>query len=666
MSTPTPSTALQPAPYSIQASCELSEDHFLTDTVLVGADDKVLPFVNTNNNMVEAVVLTHGPDGLPSLAHLGRDPAATSGWTFTTIDAVPFGGITDAAVSSSSTHNAMIMAVGPKTPNGFLPACQLSLLEDGSWTCGSNGWVPALAGPLGVGATAAGDLYWYGWTQQANSKTRNWDYTFWRWNGMGASPGVGNGVVVMVLSFVLSSMTSPVTAYLMLDATVGSSTASCAVVMLNDTNSPKYGYRIVAYRLTDGDPDPIPVGIPNAGAASLLWSYVGAANTSGVPAQLWQNTNGVFSFIDETGAQTNIYDGGSVGDGQVAVWQLDDLYTFTLVDRQQQVASVVTQIGNPTTGFTLPIPLAGGIDRIYSLPTDPTQGTLFAVGTLGTLNVLTKDPTLGWTQTQVHQDGATLWPVTSWRTQISVLDANGVGVGGGQIRLGTDRPAGLWQPAGSTILTPAAPVTMTADGAGKLTVSIPAEDLDTAVLTAQALDRRGNPTGKPFTVTPNIDVQNFLAGNGSLTDIGKLTGKALLTAMNPVNPATPNAPPTRVFPNLADLAHATWAAGALNHVASLGLGYQPASSSDVQAALFDPTAVGTPAFQTSTDPNGFASLSGTLGASDWWDSAKNDAESAFHGLRHGVIAFKKMVSSWDKDAGQLGRQPGRRHRRWHR
>ena len=66
----------------------------------------------------------------------------------------------------------------------------------------------------------------------------------------------------------------------------------------------------------------------------------------------------------------------------------------------------MTQIGNPVTGFTLPIPLAGGIDRIYSLPTDPAQGTLFAVDTLGTLNVLTKDPTLGWTQTQVHQDSA--------------------------------------------------------------------------------------------------------------------------------------------------------------------------------------------------------------------------------------------------------------------
>ena len=59
----------------------------------------------------------------------------------------------------------------------------------------------------------------------------------------------------------------------------------------------------------------------------------------------------------------------------------------------------------------------------------------------------------------------------------------------------------------------------------------------------------------------------------------------------------------------------------------------------------------TPTFQSSTDPNAFSSLSGALGGVNWWDSAKNDAESAFHGLRHGVIAFKHMVSSWDKDAG---------------
>ena len=78
---------------------------------------------------------------------------------------------------------------------------------------------------------------------------------------------------------------------------------------------------------------------------------------------------------------------------------------------------------------------------------------------------------------------------------------------------------------------------MTADGGGRIIASIPAQELDTAVLTAQALDSTGQPTGQPFTITPNIDVQNFLAGTHSLTDIGKLNSSALTTATIPVDPA---------------------------------------------------------------------------------------------------------------------------------
>ena len=68
---------MQPGPYYIQASCDLSEDYFLTDDVLIGATDKVLPFLNTHTDTVEAVVLSH--DTGPLLAHLRRDPSATSG-----------------------------------------------------------------------------------------------------------------------------------------------------------------------------------------------------------------------------------------------------------------------------------------------------------------------------------------------------------------------------------------------------------------------------------------------------------------------------------------------------------------------------------------------------------------------------------------------------------
>ena len=273
---------------------------------------------------------------------------------------------------------------------------------------------------------------------------------------------------------------------------------------------------------------------------------------------------------------------------------------------------------------------------------------MFAVDAGQTLNVLTKDPALGWTQTQVHQDGARLQPVTSWQTQISVLDANNNAVAGGKVQMTVDRPAGLWQADGSTVLTPVSPVTMTADGSGRIIASIPAQELDTAVLTAQALDSTGQPTGQPFTITPDIDVQNFLAGTHSLTDIGKLTSDALTTATIPVDPANPDGPQTTVFPNLTSDG-AGPVVQALNHVATLGL--QPKVAGAVQSAMFDLTTT-PPTFQTSPSPAGFDSLRGQLGAIDWWDSAKNDVESAFHGLRHGVLKFKRMVSSWEADTEQ--------------
>ncbi len=41
---------VQPGPYYVQASCELSEDYFLTADVLIGPDNKVVPFVNNYQN----------------------------------------------------------------------------------------------------------------------------------------------------------------------------------------------------------------------------------------------------------------------------------------------------------------------------------------------------------------------------------------------------------------------------------------------------------------------------------------------------------------------------------------------------------------------------------------------------------------------------------------
>jgi hypothetical protein len=643
---------VQPGPYYVQASCDLSEDCFLTDDVVIVDGDRIMPFSVvdpfTGTVTVETLVLSTSGQ----LSHLYPDADATSGWSYTGVKA-PFDFVSDAAVVGGG-FGGQLMVTGPRSlpapPGATVAAAWLTRVGPGEWSVSKTGTVPEQIGQLSAGVSQDGP-YWYGWVPSEAGTMDQFSLFLCDPSNAGTE---------------MLTQQYPKDMQLTIEETVvlfdpgqvpNGPPTGFAVVLTSDKQISTYNQAGPASFSSQA------ASVLPTDAAALLWGYHTLGSTTGQPAILWQNENGIVGFQDETGTLnfTDFTYGSPAGDGQVAVWKLNGAYTCTFLDNG--LAQVVSEIPGTGSGFfswTAPIPLAGGIEQIYSLPTDPAESTLFAVAVdVKTLSVLTKDPALGWTQAQVHQDGASVQSVTSWRVQISILDTNRVGVAAGQIQLSTDRPVGFWQASGSTILTPAAPVTLTADSGGKITVSIPAEELDTAVLTAQALDSTGQPSGVPLAITPNIDVQNFLAGQGSLTGKGTLTGagsqpgQALLNAQNTSWDNTTQAYVSSgpLLPKLTS-AGAGAVAQALNHVASLGLGYQPSSGTDVQSVSFDLTPGVTPTFQSSTDPNAFTSLSGTLGVDNWWDSAKNDAESAFHGLRHGVIEFKHMVSSWDKEARQ--------------
>ncbi|MET0694442.1 MAG: hypothetical protein ABWY56_10955, partial [Propionibacteriaceae bacterium] len=404
-------------------------------------------------------------------------------------------------------------------------------------------------------------------------------------------------------------------------------------------------------------------GTPNA----LLWANTPAA---GQWQTAFSNTAGDIIYVDQSSAQaggTPLYAFGSpVNSGDLAAWVNDGAYTFTVL--AGGVVGVMSQAAADGP-FSLPIRLVDGVERIYSAVTDPTQSTLFTVMADTTLSVLTRDPTTGWTQHQVHQDTADMQQVDSYRAMISILDANGVGVAGAQAQITTDRVVGLWQePSTNTILEPGPYATVTADEKGKISVSIPAEELDCATLSVQALGPDGQPVGTKFVVTPHIDVANFFAGNTTLYGVGStLNGSAMQNA--------------GIFPNLNGASGATAAAAAVNHMATLGLNPQ-ATDGDTQSALFD-MSTSTPSFESSPNPNAYTIDTDALdakrrrdaarvakhrhhgkhhpyphpigdggGVSDWWNSVKHDADSAFHGLRHGAIKFKKMVTSWAGDVKQ--------------
>ena len=569
--------ALQPSPYYVQASCDLSEDYFLTDRVIVSGGDRVMPFARADGT-VEAIVLASGV-----LAHLARDASTVSGWSYTVIS-TGLPSITDAAVAASAAHGVSVLVVGPRVTGPVVQACIVALGSDGVWSITSTGPLPNFQGaPVAGGVTAAGDLYWYGWTQTVSNG--QYVYQFFKWDGSGPNFGITHGRLLLRLSYPLATLGSIVNVIMLYDARPGANVPGFAVVTIADIDQAD-GFTIQTFDQAGSGASGVftPSAIPvTPGVAALHWAYCTPTSRSAYPGILWQEPSGIVVFQDETGAFRELYGfGATAGDGQVAAWLLDGMYAFTIID--DGVAQAVTQFGViPNQAFTLPIPLVTGIDRVYGQPSDPTQATLFVVDWASTFNVLAKDATGVWSYLPIHQDGATLQQVTSWRIQLLVQDANTTPSAERRCGSAPTRRSECWQSTGNTMLG-SAPVTLTADPTGRITFSIPTSELDTATLTAQALDADGQPTGGPASIDPDTDAHHFLAGGSSLTDIGMLSSTALLGAQNadgtPLLPGLTNLPSGQLQPAQAVV-------GALQHTAALGLGSTPQSATDPRSAILD-------------------------------------------------------------------------------
>ena len=440
---------VQPTPYYVQASCELSEDYFLTTDVVIEQDDWIMPFAVTDpfssTVTVEALVLSSSGQ----LSHLYPDAAATSGWSFTGLK-TPFDFVSDAAVVGG-VFGGQLMVTGPRSlpapPGATMAAAWLTRVGPGDWSVSKTGTVPERIGPLSAGLSQEGP-YWSGWVPSVVGTTDQFGLLLYDARNAGTemltlgwSTQMGLAIEGTVVLFDPGQVPDE-------------TPTGFAVVLTSDKQISTYNQAGPASFSSQA------ASVLPTDAAALLWAYRTPGSITGQPAILWQNENGIVGFQDETGAWnfTGFTYGSPAGDGQVAAWKLNGSYTFTFLN--DGVAQVVSEIPGSGSGisWTAPIPLAGGFEKVYSLPTDPTESTLFAVAVdVRTLSVLTKDPALGWTQAQVHQDVAGLQPVTSWQTQISVLDANNNAVSAGKVQMTVDRPVGLWQADGSTILTPRQP-----------------------------------------------------------------------------------------------------------------------------------------------------------------------------------------------------------------
>jgi hypothetical protein len=644
MTTP---TVTQPTPYSLQASCELSEDYFLTSDLIIGTGDEVIPFVNpyTNPPMVEAIVFSSAGSG--SVYHLQRDPSATAGWTPVVINLS--GNVTnptDVAVAGNGSAVYMLVFGDPDNLSGA-PAWLTQLNSATGWDDGYNASLDDLGfqvldidpsstsmGPFKGGIDPSGNCYFYAAANDSTSQITSLI-------GWIAGPGWSGGVALNYQ--LLQSLESGITVndYIVLfDASGGGNPVGYSLVLTSDQylnvyaeeafadqTSPQFGTTPLD---TEGD----------SNVTALLWAWT-TDGASGVPGYAFQTANETFFVAGDGSAQQSVFDQPALAANSVAVWT-GDLDVVNLLDAN---GALNTILQNPDQSWqAIPIvpgrttPNVPGLASIFGVPTDPDQSTLFAIGLDESLSVLSLDDS-GWTQTLVRQDSAQQMEIDSYRVQITVLDANGVPLAWSQAQISTDRPIGFWQPDGSSFVTPGASVTLTTDGKGEITFSVPAEELDCAVLTVQALDPNGNPTGDPFTVTTDYDVRGFLGGTGTLTDIGPISGDALQQAQNSSGSA--------LFPGLAadDQTQArTDTMTALKQfiVAGQSTAPGPTDTSMLQLSMNGQV----PNVVTTQGPSGYASeeLELTLSLGHLFDTLG-------HALRHGAADLASLTVQWSKAVG---------------
>ena len=624
-------TAASPytAPFSVQSSCVLSEDYFLTNQVIMNSADKVRPFVRADGT-VEALLLSDA-----AVSHLSRSATATSGWTCTAVPGstrYPLMDVADIAVATGSDGTVWALAlrtvkVGGENVTMYVLA---TLDSSGTWAYLYEGSMAFGLGQLRSGLDTNGNVYFYAFYVSSMNTllAPNGSFALWQPH---STYSVTNNASLAGLDMVDARLFS--------DPLEHESSVLCLTSQYVAEWHPQTGASTF---------DPNPTG-QITDVAALLWTgWVTYPTLPGTyPGYAYQVQSGDIFFStpeSDTLGDADIGSAGSaLGQDQVAVWQDGGLFGFAML--LGDTVTVISEFGNPgdiPLNVTDPIPLQPDVTAVFSQPADATHGTLFVVLADATLNVLAKDPAAGWSLVPVRQDGATLQELDCWRVQLSVTDANGAAVAGAQVSVTTDRPAGTWQASGSTVLGPGDPATFTADARGRVTFATPAVELDAPQLSVQIVSGAlAADDAALLMVSPDADVHAFLAGAAPLNDLGTLTGTSLLAKKAD---GTPLCPVLASVPADQQAQAAGAVAAAISQCVKAGQGATPGPD-DPKSWTLDLTR-DVPAYTSSTQltsPDRLESVSG------WWDSVENDAESFFHGLRHDAVQVATCTANWVQD-----------------
>ncbi|MFI8437796.1 hypothetical protein ACIGJO_29425 [Streptomyces sp. NPDC079020] len=622
--------AADPAtPLQVNVSQVLSHDVVTADTIPVDTTSATPVAVFDNpasggvpgNTQAEALAVVAAADSQTTqFAHIACDPSADSGWTMRT----PFGELVAAEVAAGVAYpdSSQAAVFGFLFDGTTLHISQLQ--QDGLTWSGPQPVGSTSVSGLHTAYTPAGRLVLYGADVDGNLATC-----------YQPAPGAPFTTTVCALpsplagdfQLVLSDETSWT-----LVADIGGEPMLVVGVLggseARRSSLPEY----------TGTLKQVVVGFWSPAVNTAVFALVDTDNT----LNLWAQSPSITVVQPPAGPALSV--ASAVGhvstDGTLNIYVQDTSLNLWVLHQDP----VVPWNDDGTPNWSPLIPLDNGIAGVASSGSPADAPTLFAIdAAIGSLRLHAQDPqTLMWRSGTVLTSSLNAYEVARYRTEVTVMDANGAPVPQYPVALAAARGSSACELScgDATVTVGSDPVSLTTDALGKVTLAM----LTTAGLAAPELTLTAEGLTESAVVQPGSGVLTYLSGQGTL---------------NPTNPGGPlpqfdaggdtlaaaQVDGARLAPG-ATGSTAGVAAAAIQNTAMVGLGTTPPGTAGFRLRTTGPSGTDSgPRFTVLRTPEELARALAEAGGKpgSFWSDIERWAGDVWEGIKNGLIKIADTI-----------------------
>ncbi|NGM83260.1 hypothetical protein G5B47_12625 [Paenibacillus sp. 7124] len=498
-----------PTPYQATWLSVLSQDLVMTDKIPVDSTTSgsaVAVFRNktsggrAGNEQTEALVIANleGAGGAAArLCHVKRDYSTDAGWRLETlfkdriVNAVT-AGTAYAGTTASEVHGIFQDETG-------LHAIGLSAADGAAWSQPQQITTLKLHG-LKSCYTPSGALVVYGSTDQGDLFTAVQQVL--------GGPFTGN---VCVLDGALLSGKYCLTFTDTATWTLAVNENGKPALYIGELGEKEYSSKGLADGF-QGTLSDICLGFWNGAQNTLSYLFIDTSNK----LHIWSTNSAASGPISQQieGSTITVAAGHiSSTDGTVHLYGVDDKQTLWAV--HQDIDNPWDDNGYPNWSPCLP--LDTGVAALASDFTPADAPALFALDAADySLRLHSQDAVTGmWNSGTVHQAGEKSYEVVRFRTELTLRDANGVGVSNHPVSLQPaegSSSAELWCGGAVHQVTSTKAAALSTDAAGKLTIAT----LATSGLAAPELHLTADGLTAPLRLQPAAHLHDYFAGKGTL------------------------------------------------------------------------------------------------------------------------------------------------------